>query len=102
MTSVLSSLFGSSSQALAARIETMKAAEIALISFSHRFVDNPNSSSSGVLATDDTGTHDIQLFDTPIPRSDVPLKNGKESNCQLFASCKQDSTTNSRKYKHKF
>jgi cardiolipin-specific phospholipase len=96
MTSLLSSLFGSSSQALAARIETMKAAEMALISFSHRFVDNPNSSSAGVLATDDTGTqHDILLFDTPIPRSDVPLKNGKESNCQLFASCKQDSTTNS-------
>lgn len=84
MTSLLSSLFGSSAQAISSRIETMRSAEKALISFAHRFADNPS--------VGDTNTHTMQLFDTSIQRSEIPLKNGKGYNCQMLSCCKEDST----------
>ena len=62
----------------------MRSAEKALISFAHRFADNPS--------VGDTNTHTMQLFDTPIQRSDIPLKNGKGYNCQMLSCCKEDST----------
>jgi cardiolipin-specific phospholipase len=56
---------------LASRIEQMKKAELALISFASRFSN-----------TDNENSHTLELFDTQIPRSSVPLKDGVK--CQLY------------------
>ena len=112
MTSLLASMFGSASAgSTASRIDTMKAAEKALISFSHRFSwddydyydydddgqhriknsrSRTSSSSWHCLENEYNEVderHDIELFNTLIPRSVVPLKNqGKKHHCQLFSS----------------
>ncbi len=95
MTSLLSSLFGSSASSTASRIDTMKAAEKALMSFSHRFswdhIYHNEHKNGQIRKEPPIKYHDIQLFDTLIPRSAVPLKNnGKQHSCQLF-SCTKDS-----------
>jgi cardiolipin-specific phospholipase len=85
MTSLLSSIFSSSSSQLAARIETMKSAEAALISFAHRFKDlndDHDHDHDHELKYRGSETHELELFDTRIPRSAVPLKAGKK--CQLL------------------
>ena len=93
-------LFGSSPSS-SGRIETMKSAEIALISFTHRFLgiysfsnSNDNNESKLVaLANNSTTstpdsktttfkkyqseTHTLEVFDTKIPRSSVPLRQPK-------------------------
>ena len=89
MTSLLSSIFSSSSSQLAARIETMKSAEAALISFSHRFKDLNDDHDHKLKYSgmkNQTETHELVLFDTRIPRSAVPLKAGKK--CQLLKTRK--------------
>jgi hypothetical protein len=111
MTSIFSSMFGPSAAVTASRIETMRAAEMALISFSHRFkfhddAGNGNGiggmnnisisgSGSGSISDEHDHDHDIQLFDTPIPRSVVPLKKGSKYNCQLFSCTKGASSSSS-------
>ena len=115
MTSIFSSMFGPSAAVTASRIETMRAAEMALISFSHRFkfhddagngngvggMNNISISGSGSISGSDSISdehdhdHDIQLFDTPIPRSVVPLKKGSKYNCQLFSCTKGASSSSS-------
>ena len=111
MTSIFSSMFGPSAAVTASRIETMRAAEMALISFSHRFKFHDdadagnggmnNISISGSISGSDSISdehdhdHDIQLFDTPIPRSVVPLKKGSKYNCQLFSCTKGASSSSS-------
>lgn len=93
MTSLLSSIFSSSSSQLAARIETMKSAEAALISFSHRFKDLNNDHELKYRGmTNQTETHELELFDTRIPRSAVPLKAGKK--CQLLSKNKKNKNKN--------
>jgi hypothetical protein len=111
MTSIFSSMFGPSAAVTASRIETMRAAEMALISFSHRFkfhddagngngiggMNNISISGSGsdIISDEHDHDHDIQLFDTPIPRSVVPLKKGSKYNCQLFSCTKGASSSSS-------
>jgi hypothetical protein len=113
MTSIFSSMFGPSAAVTASRIETMRAAEMALISFSHRFkfhddAGNGNGgmntisgsisgsgSGSDIISDEHDHDHDIQLFDTPIPRSVVPLKKGSKYNCQLFSCTKGASSSSS-------
>ena len=82
---MMSSLFTSASTQLAARIETMRQAEGALISFSKRF--------GAIKTMDDTESHSFQLFDTKIPRHVVPLKGKKNGNvkCQLNLCGNDDS-----------
>ena len=69
------SFFTSASTQLAARIESMRQAEAALINFSKRF--------GAIKTKDDTESHSFQLFDTKIPRNVVPLKNNGSKKCQL-------------------
>ncbi len=63
-------MFGQATQ-LAGRIEQMKSAEAALISFASRFSHLYGENS-----------HSIELFDTEIPLSSVPLKDG--TLCQIY------------------
>lgn len=66
MSSVLGYLFTSSAAQLAARIETMRNAEAKLISLSHRFGDDDGNS-----------RYTMEIVDTKIPRSSVPLQDGQ-------------------------
>ena len=70
MTSVFTSIFSGASQ-LAGRIDQMKQAELALITFASRFSHYYDKES-----------HTLELFDTKIPRSSIPLKDGVK--CQLY------------------
>lgn len=59
------------------KIESMKAAEAALISFANRYKGIYHS----LPAYLETKTHSLELFDTPIPKSSLPIK---EQKCQLY------------------
>lgn len=88
MTSSLYSIFGSAASQLSARIETMRTAEAALMSFAKQFSDHhhliqPNNNNN---SNDDF--HSFELFDTEISQSDIPLKS--EKNCQLFCKDKEE------------
>lgn len=98
--SLFTAVFGPSSSQLNARVESMRAAEAALMSFAHRFTntgattsrlgsigggggDNPPTAggpqeSEKLLET----RHRFELFDTEIPRDNIPLKEGIDS-CQV-------------------
>jgi Predicted hydrolases or acyltransferases (alpha/beta hydrolase superfamily) len=107
--SLFSSVFGPSSSQLNARVETMRAAEAALMSFAHRFtnhstgsgnVDPPNLAGSQNIPRQDSEKvklddetqqqqqqqqqqhHRLELFDTEIPRDNIPLREGISS-CQV-------------------
>lgn len=54
---------------LASKIESMKSAEATLVSFARRFGGR------------DPSSYDMHLFDTPIPRSSVPLKSCSVVSC---------------------
>ena len=71
------SLFASKATQIISRIEQMKQAEAALISFASRF--------SHLY---DENSHEIELFDTEIPLSSVPLKDGVM--CQIYPETKGD------------
>jgi len=93
MTSLISSIFSSSSSQLAARIETMKSAEAALISFAHRFKDlNDDHKDTSTYRGSgiETETHVLELFDTKIPKSAVPLKEAGKK-CQMLCNKNDDS-----------
>mmetsp|Transcript_6054 Transcript_6054/g.9102 ORF Transcript_6054/g.9102 Transcript_6054/m.9102 type:complete len:437 (-) Transcript_6054:116-1426(-) len=75
MTSLFTSMFGQATQ-IASRIEQMKQAEAALISFASRFSHSEN-------------THTIELFDTEIPLSSVPLQSGVY--CQIYPETNGDN-----------
>eukprot|EP00979_Chaetoceros_neogracilis_P001527 scaffold261_cov318-Chaetoceros_neogracile.AAC.13 len=80
----MSSIFSSATTQLAARIESMKGAETALMSFANRFKDlNDDHGYRGIEAE----THILDIFDTKIPRSAVPLK--MKTKCQI-KYCKND------------
>ena len=102
VTSLLSSIFGTSST-IATRIDSMKAAEKSLISFSHRFSWgdlNPKETQIHTHAEqqEERLSHKIELFDTQIPRSVVPLLNGKTQSCQLCCSSSYNNTGDDGEY----
>jgi len=93
MTSLVSSLFNSKA-VLSSRIESMKSAESALMTFAmNRFSDvdkmlhpHPDGSVSNQKDADSTATHTLRIFDTKIPQSAVPLKKGRNGSteCQVY------------------
>lgn len=91
MSSLVSSLFNSKAM-LASRIESMKSAENALMTFAmDRFSDvdkmlHPDGAVSNQEDTDSRIKHTLKIFDTKIPQSSVPLKKDRDgfSKCQVF------------------
>ncbi len=117
MMSPFTSMFSGSTTG--SRIEAMKAAEKALISFSHRFSwendeeegrhNNDNHHETNPKYNKNTATtpsisrrrYDIQLLDTPIPRAVIPLKNeGQQHACQLFPSFSSSSCKSKCAFTH--
>ena len=83
MTSIFSSIFNSNPQ-IAARVETMRNAEAALVTFMSRFNGSDNNQQTSTSSSNTSSQHTWELLDTKIPRASVPLKQGKA--CQIFPS----------------
>jgi len=88
MTSIFSSFFNQASQ-IASRIERMKEAEIALISFASRFSH-----------IHDANSHILEVFNTKIPYSSVPLEDGVE--CQVYKEGKIKDNNNNHDEEESF
>lgn len=79
MTSVITSLFTSKQTTIAGYVEVMRRAEASLMAYARQFAPAPHR------ADEDFS---MQLMDTPIPRSVLPLKNRSEA-CQ-WMSCENN------------
>jgi cardiolipin-specific phospholipase len=82
MTSLLTTIFTSQSARIAGYVETMRQAESSLMVFARRF---------SPLGED--MDFSMELIDTPIPRSVIPLKE-KKASCQMIKSNDDDDYDN--------
>lgn len=78
MASLITSFFSSTSSQLANRIEAMRSAEASLMDLSRRFITGENHNQT------------MEIVDTKIPRSSVPLKDDGKPGCQVFDDGESD------------